>query len=93
MVLWVFLSILLSVAFFGIKINEVGIGSLPAGAVPGKVSYLAALEAGIAGVSTVGGSGLAGLDWLELTGLSWSHLESPSSTALSPIVVWSLGSA
>ena len=93
MILWVFLGVLLSIAFLDIKVNEVGIGSLPVGAVPGKMPYLPTLEAGITGVSTVGGSGLTGLDWLELASLGWSHLGSPSSTALSPIVIWGSGPA
>jgi len=93
MVLWVFLSILLFVAFFNIKVDKVGIGPLPAGAVLGKVSYLSTLEAGIAGIPTVGGPRLAGLDQLKLTSLGQLCLEGPSFMALSPIIIQGLGPA
>jgi len=56
----VFLSILLFIAFPDIKVNKIGIGPLPAGAVLGKVSYLSTLKAGITGIPIVGSSGLTG---------------------------------
>ena len=92
MVLWVFLSILLFIALFNIKVDKVGIGSLPVRTALGKVSHLSAMEAGVIGIPTIGGSWLTSLDWLELTSLGWLRLGSSSFMTLSPIIIWGFGS-